>query len=54
MASAKVLRGLRIGAAYDITMSELKRYSNGSIEVMMMYCFGEAARSATFINPRYF
>jgi type IX secretion system PorP/SprF family membrane protein len=54
MASAKVLRGLRIGAAYDITMSELKRYSNGSIELMMMYCFGEAARSATFINPRYF
>ncbi len=54
MASAKVLRGLRIGAAYDITLSELKRYSNGSIEVIMMYCFGEPAKPATFVNPRYF
>jgi len=54
IASAKVLRGLRIGAAYDITMSELRQYSNGSIELMMMYCFGEAAKPASFINPRYF
>lgn len=54
IASVKVLRGLRIGAAYDITLSELKRYSNGSLEVMMMYCFGEEAKPATFINPRYF
>ncbi|MEO5907374.1 MAG: type IX secretion system membrane protein PorP/SprF [Saprospiraceae bacterium] len=52
--SAKVLRGLRIGAAYDITMSELRQYSNGSLEVMMMYCFGEEAKPSTFINPRYF
>jgi len=54
MASAKILRGLRIAAAYDFTMSELQRYSDGSIEVMLMYCFGEAAKPATFINPRYF
>ncbi len=54
MASAKILRGLRLGAAYDITMSELKRYGNGSIEVMLMYCFGEPAKPSTFINPRYF
>jgi len=54
MASAKILRGLRLGAAYDLTMSELNQYSNGSIEVMLMYCFGEAAKPATFINPRYF
>lgn len=54
IASAKVLRGLRIGVAYDFTMSELRRYSDGSIEVMMMYCFGEAAKPSTFVNPRYF
>jgi type IX secretion system PorP/SprF family membrane protein len=54
MASAKVMRGLRVGAAYDITLSELRRYSNGSVEVMLMYCFGEPAKPATFINPRYF
>jgi type IX secretion system PorP/SprF family membrane protein len=54
MASVKVLRGLRLGAAYDFTMSELQRFSDGSIEVMLMYCFGEAAKPATFVNPRYF
>ena len=54
IASAKVLRGLRIGAAYDITMSELRQYSNGSLEVMLMYCFGEPAKPSTFINPLYF
>lgn len=54
IASAKILRGLRIAAAYDFTMSELQRYSDGSVEVMLMYCFGEAAKPATFVNPRYF
>ena len=54
MASAKVLRGLRIGAAYDFTLSELQHYSDGSIEVMIMYCFGEPAKPVEFLNPRYF
>ncbi len=30
--------GLKIGAAYDITMSTLGDYSNGSIEFMIKYC----------------
>jgi hypothetical protein len=54
LASAKVLRGLRIGAAYDFTISELAHYSDGSIEVMIMYCFGEPAKAVEFLNPRYF
>ncbi|HJW29220.1 MAG TPA: type IX secretion system membrane protein PorP/SprF [Saprospiraceae bacterium] len=54
IASAKVLRGLRVGASYDFTLSDLRRYSDGSLEVMMMYCFGEPAKPSTFINPLYF
>ncbi len=54
LVSAKVMRGLRIGAAYDFTLSALQRYSDGSIEVMIMYCFGEPAKPSEFINPRYF
>jgi len=54
MASAKILRGLRIGAAYDFTLSQLQHYSDGSIEVMIMYCFGEPAKPVEFLNPRYF
>jgi type IX secretion system PorP/SprF family membrane protein len=54
MASAKILRGLRIAAAYDFTLSDIRQFSDGSIEVMLMYCFGEPAKPSTFINPRYF
>jgi type IX secretion system PorP/SprF family membrane protein len=54
LASAKVLRGLRLAVAYDFTMSDLQRYSDGSFEVMMIYCFGEAAKPVEFLNPRYF
>lgn len=52
--SAKILRGLRLAAAYDFTLSELRKYSDGSIEVMLAYCFGEPAKPAVFVNPRYF
>jgi hypothetical protein len=48
------MRGLRIGAAYDFTLSELQHYSDGSFEVMIMYCFGEPAKPVEFLNPRYF
>jgi type IX secretion system PorP/SprF family membrane protein len=54
IASARIMRGLRLGAAYDFTLSDLRKYSDGSIEVMLMYCFGEPAKPATFVNPRYF
>jgi type IX secretion system PorP/SprF family membrane protein len=54
IASAKILRGLRIGAAYDFTLSDIRQFSDGSIEVMLLYCFGEPAKPSTFINPRYF
>jgi type IX secretion system PorP/SprF family membrane protein len=52
--SAKILRGLRLAAAYDFTLSDLRKYSDGSLEVMLMYCFGEPAKPSTFVNPRYF
>ncbi len=54
LASAKIMRGLRLGAAYDFTLSDLRKFSDGSVEVMLLYCFGEAAKPASFINPRYF
>lgn len=54
IASAKILRGLRLAAAYDFTLSDLRKYSDGSLEVMLMYCFGEPAKPSTFVNPRYF
>lgn len=54
IASAKIARGLLLGVSYDLTLSDLRRYSNGSIEVVLRYCFGEPQRQSTFVNPRYF
>lgn len=54
IASAKVMRGLLLGVSYDLTLSDLRRYSNGSIEVLLRYCFHEAPKQGIFVDPRYF
>ena len=40
----------RAGAAFDFTMSELKSYTNGSIEVMLSYTFAKRNKTAEQIN----
>lgn len=52
--SAKVAQGLLMGVSYDLTLSDLRKYSNGSIEVLLRYCFNDAPRQGVFVNPRYF
>lgn len=54
IASAKLMRGLLLGVSYDLTMSDLKNYSNGSIEVLMRYIFNEPPKQGIFVDPRYF
>lgn len=43
---------LKIGFAYDITLSEINRYSNGTIEVLVEYCAGKNQNDLS--NPRFF
>ncbi len=45
---------LYIGFAYDFTFSELRRYSDGSIELAARYRFFKAEPQAKYVNPRYF
>lgn len=52
--SARVARGFLLGISYDFTLSALREYSNGSIEVVLRYVFNEPARQGKFVNPRYF
>jgi type IX secretion system PorP/SprF family membrane protein len=54
IASAKVARGLMLALAYDLTLSELNKYSNGSVEVMLRYIFHDTPRQGVFVDPRYF
>lgn len=51
---------LGFGAAYDFTTSELAKYNNGSIEVLLRYDFGKSAGKGigkeqdNLSNPRFF
>ncbi|MDX1476273.1 MAG: type IX secretion system membrane protein PorP/SprF [Saprospiraceae bacterium] len=54
LVAARVARGLTLGVAYDLTLSELSKHANGSLELVLRYCFNEDARQIKFENPRYF
>ena len=45
---------LFMAAAYDVTISPLRKYENGSLEVLMQYCFGKKEKAIDIINPRFF
>ncbi len=45
---------LFLAAAYDVTVSPLRKYENGSLEVLLQYCFGKKQKAIDIINPRFF
>lgn len=45
---------LLLGFAYDLTLSDIRSYENGSIELVMHYCFKKIVDQQEIINPRYF
>ncbi len=47
-----LVNGLRIGAAYDYTLTELQTIAKGSFEVMLGYEFDYRTRAV--VTPRYF
>jgi type IX secretion system PorP/SprF family membrane protein len=44
--------GMRIGAAYDYTLTDIQRVSNGSFEIMLGYEFDYQTKR--IVTPRYF
>ena len=42
-----------VGLSYDYSLSEIKDFSSGSVEVMLRYC-PRKAEGETFVNPRFF
>ena len=52
MAEAQINNNLRVGYAYDITISPLKYYNNGSHELMFRYEFGN--NNTKIKSTRYF
>ncbi len=52
LAQYQVSKNLRIGVAYDFTLSKLKDHNSGTFEIQMEYCINPKDRRLT--NPRFF
>lgn len=57
--STKINQHLLFGIAYDVTVSEIRDYSSGSIEAMIRYSFAKKNKSeqeveGDYLNPRFF
>jgi type IX secretion system PorP/SprF family membrane protein len=45
---------LRVGFGYDFTTTQLRKYNDGSFEVLLGYDFIKKGKTDKIINPRYF
>jgi type IX secretion system PorP/SprF family membrane protein len=58
--SIDLLLGLQLnkqffmGLAYDITLSPIRKYENGSVELLLHYCYGKKDKPVYRISPRFF
>jgi type IX secretion system PorP/SprF family membrane protein len=55
LVGGQVSSNLMLGISYDLTLSDIRDYSTGSIEASVRYCMGKASsEDKEFINPRFF
>ena len=52
--SFQVTHNLMVGFAQEFTLSKIRTYDNGSLEVIMHYALGKKKNRVVVINPRYF
>ena len=52
--AAQITDNIMFGVSYDYTISDIKDYSNGSIEASIRYCIGKAEGDKEYVNPRFF
>ncbi len=53
MVGAQISNHIFFGLSYDVTLSEIKDYSNGSVEGVIRYCIGKS-EGEDIVNPRFF
>ena len=51
--AAQITKMLLLGFSYDITLSELRDFNTGSMEVLLRVCFGKS-EGEDIVNPRFF
>ncbi|MGE5355398.1 MAG: type IX secretion system membrane protein PorP/SprF [Deltaproteobacteria bacterium] len=47
-------RNIFFAASYDLTMTPLRKYENGSLELLFQYSFRKGIKPIELINPRFF
>ena len=52
LANFRLSERMRLGLSYDITLSDIREYSNGSAEIYLEYTFTQRRQRVT--NPRFF
>lgn len=52
--SFQVSHNFMVGFAQEFTLSKIKTYDNGSLEIVLHYAFGKKKNKVVVINPRYF
>ena len=55
MFNVQMGKNIMLGMSYDATLSELRRYNNGSVEVVLRYFInGRSSGDVIYENPRFF
>lgn len=53
--SANVTEDFLVGISYDLTLTDLRDYQDGSVELALRFCIGEKSAGAKeYVNPRHF
>lgn len=50
IAGVNITNELKVGYSYDITMTNIAKYSNGSHEILLKYCFDLGGRKPSMLN----
>jgi type IX secretion system PorP/SprF family membrane protein len=54
LAEARISNNISVGYAYDLTLTELRKYNSGSHEIMLRVEFGVGKDKTKILTPRYF
>lgn len=52
--AAQITDKFLLGLAYDATLTELRNYSSGTMEMALRYSIGGRSQGRIFVNPRFF
>lgn len=52
--AAQLNRNLMFSFSYDLTLSNIRDYTTGSVEASLHYCIGKPDPAREYVNPRFF